>query len=145
MAHIKKKTIWKFSRKGTVFSTKVLEQMDCCCSVTLPSPILRPRGLYSTPGFPVLLYLLEFAQTHIHWAGDAIQPSHPLLPSSHAFNLSQHQGLFQWVSSSHRVTKVQLDIHMQKKRKPNSKTHILSWRLNEKYLWSYFTEHLSIH
>ena len=51
----------------------------------------------STPGFPVLLYLPEFAQTHVHWVGDAIQPSHSLLPPSPpALNLSQYQGLFQW-------------------------------------------------
>jgi len=57
----------------------------------------------STPGFPVLDQLLELAQTHVHPVGDAIQPSYPLLsPSSLAFNLSQHQGLFQWVSSSHQ-------------------------------------------
>ena len=55
----------------------------------------------STPGFPVLHYLPEFAQTHVHWVGDAIQPSHPLSsPSPPALSLSQHQGLFQWVSSS---------------------------------------------
>ena len=61
----------------------------------------------STPGFPVLHYLLEFAQTHVHWVTDAIQPSHPLLPPSPpALHLSQHQGLFQWVSSSHQVAKV---------------------------------------
>ena len=60
----------------------------------------------STPGFPVLHHLLEFAQTHVHWVSDAIQLSHPLLPSSPAFNLSQHQGLFQWVSSSHWVAKI---------------------------------------
>ena len=49
----------------------------------------------------------ELAQIHIHWVGDAIQPSHPLLsPSPLAFNLSQHQGLFQWVSSLHQVAKV---------------------------------------
>ena len=47
----------------------------------------------STPGFPVLHYLLEFAQIHDHWVGDATQPSHPLPPPSFAFNLSQHQGL----------------------------------------------------
>ena len=52
-------------------------------------------------------YLLEFAQTHVHWVGDAIQPSHPLLPPSpSALNLSQHQGLFQWISSLRQVTKV---------------------------------------
>ena len=60
----------------------------------------------STPGFPVRCWLQELAQTHVHWVGDAIQPSHPLLsPSSPAFNLTQHQCLFQWVSSSHQVAK----------------------------------------
>ena len=58
---------------------------------------------YSTPGLPVHHQLLEPTQTHIHWVGDAIQPSHPLSPRSPpAFNLSQHQGLFQCISSSHR-------------------------------------------
>ena len=51
--------------------------------------------------------LLEFTQTHVHWVSDAIQPSHPLSsPSPPALNLSQHQGLFQWVSSLHHVAKV---------------------------------------
>ena len=58
----------------------------------------------STSSLSVLHYLLEFAQTHVHWVGDAIQPSHPLLsPSLPTFNLSQQQGLFQWVSSSQYV------------------------------------------
>ena len=61
----------------------------------------------STPGLPVHYQLPEFTETHVHWVGDAIQPSHPLLsPSPPAFNLSQHQGLFKWVSSSHQVAKV---------------------------------------
>ena len=52
-------------------------------------------------------YLPEFAQTHAHWVGDAIQPSHPPSPPSPpAFNPSQHQGLFQWVDSLHQVPKV---------------------------------------
>ena len=56
----------------------------------------------STPGFPVHHQLPELAQTHVHRVGDAIQLSRPLSsPSPPAFNLSQHQGLFQWVSSSH--------------------------------------------
>ena len=59
----------------------------------------------STPGFPVLHYLPKFAQTHIHWVSDAIQPSHSLLPSSPALSLSQHQSLFQWIGSSHQVAK----------------------------------------
>ena len=59
----------------------------------------------STPGFPVHHQLPELAQTHVHWVSDAIQASHPLLPAS-ALNLSQHQGLFQWVDSLHQVTTV---------------------------------------
>ena len=58
------------------------------------------------PGFPVLHHLPEFAQTHVHSVGDAIQPSHLLSPSSPALNLSQHQDLFHWVSSLHHVVKV---------------------------------------
>ena len=59
------------------------------------------------PGFPVYHQLLELTQTHVHWVGDAIQPSHPLSsPSPPAFNLSQHQDLFQWISSLHQVAKV---------------------------------------
>ena len=67
----------------------------------------------SMPGFPVYHQLLELTQTYVHWVGDAIQLSHPLLsPSPPAFNLSQHQGLFQWVSSSHQVAKV-LEFQLQ--------------------------------
>ena len=67
----------------------------------------------SMPGFPLHHHLLEFTQTHVHWVGDAMQPSHPLLsPSPPAFNLSQHQGLFKWVSSSHQVAKV-LEFQLQ--------------------------------
>ena len=67
----------------------------------------------STQGLPVHHQLPEFTQTHVHWTGDAIQPSHPLSsPSPPAFNPSQHQGLFQWVSSSHQVAKV-LEFQLQ--------------------------------
>ena len=66
----------------------------------------------STPGFPVHHQLLELAQTHVHRVGDAIQPSHPLSSPSPTFNLSQHQGLFQGVSSSHQVAKV-LELQLQ--------------------------------
>ena len=55
---------------------------------------------HSTPGLPVHHQLQKFTQTHVHQVGDAIQPSHPLSSPSPALNLSQHQGLFQWVSSS---------------------------------------------
>ena len=67
----------------------------------------------SMPDLPVHHQLLEFAQTHVHWVYDAFQPSHPLLsPSSPTFNLSQHQGLFQWVSFSHQVARV-LEFQLQ--------------------------------
>ena len=67
----------------------------------------------STAGLPVHHQLPESNQTHVHWVGDAIQPSYPLSsPSSPAFNLSQHQGLFKWGSSSHQVAKV-LEFQLQ--------------------------------
>ena len=70
--------------------------------LTLCDPMNR-----STPGLPVHHQLLEFTQTHVHWVGDAIQPSHPLLPPSlPALNLSEHQGLFKWVSSSRYAAKL---------------------------------------
>ena len=67
----------------------------------------------SMPGFSVHHLLPELNQTHVHWVSDTIQPSHPLLsPSPPAFSLSQHQYLFQWVSSSHQVAKV-LEFQLQ--------------------------------
>ena len=75
-------------------------------SLSVMSNSLRPHGLQHT-GLPVHYQLPEFAQTHGHRVSDAIQPSHPLSsPSPPALNLSHHQGLFQWVSSSHQVAKV---------------------------------------
>ena len=62
---------------------------------------------YSAPGLPVPHHLSEFAQVHVHWISDAIQPSHPLMPSSpSAISLSQLQGLLQWAGSSHQVAEV---------------------------------------
>ena len=67
----------------------------------------------SMPGLPVHHQLPESTQTHVRWVSDAIQPSYPLSsPSPPALNLSQHQGLFKWVSSSHQVTKV-LEFQLQ--------------------------------
>ena len=67
----------------------------------------------SMPGLPVHQQLLEFTQTHVHWVGDAIQPPHPVSsPSPPTFNLSQHQGLFQWVSSLHQVANL-LEFQLQ--------------------------------
>ena len=74
-------------------------------SVAQLCPTLYDSMDCSMPGFPVHLILPELIQTHVHWVGDAIQPSHPLSsPSPPALNLSQHQGLFKWVSSLHQVT-----------------------------------------
>ena len=85
---------------------------------TLCDPVNR-----STPDLHVHHQLSEFTQTHVHQVGDAIQPSHPLLsPSPPAPNPSQHQGLFQWVNSSHEVAKVlefQLQ-HQSFQRKPRT-------------------------
>ena len=78
----------------------------CCCSVAQLCLTLCNSMDCSTPGFSVLHHLPELAQTHVHRVGDAIQPSHPLsFPSPPAFSLSQHQGLFQWVSSCIRWPK----------------------------------------
>ena len=85
----------------------------CCCSVAQWHPTLCDPRDCSKPGLPVLHRLLEFAQTRVHWVSDAVQPSHPLLsPSPPAFNLFQHQDLFQWVSSLHQVAKV-LEFQLQ--------------------------------
>ena len=82
-------------------------KLFCCCSVTKSYQTLCEPMDYRTPSFPVLHYLLEFVQTHVHWVSDAIQPSHPLSsPSPPALRLSQHQGLFQWVSPLHQEAKV---------------------------------------
>ena len=71
------------------------------------SDSLWPHGLQHTrPPCPSPTPRVEFTQTHVHWVSDAIQPSHSLLsPSAPTFNLSQLQGLFKWVSSSHQVAK----------------------------------------
>ena len=76
-------------------------------SVTQSCPTLCSPMNHSTPGLPVHHQLPESMQTRVHWVSDAIQPSHPLLsPSPPAPNLSQHQGLFKWVSSPCQVAKV---------------------------------------
>ena len=84
-----------------------------CCSVTKLCPTLRDPMNCHLPASSVLLYFPEFAQIHVHWVGDAIQPSHPLPPSSPlTLNLSPHQGLFQQVSSLHQVVKL-LELQFQ--------------------------------
>ena len=82
-------------------------------SVTQSCPALCDPMNLSMPGLPVHHQLSEFTQTHAHWVGDAIHPSHPLSsPSPLAPNPSQHHGLFQWVNSSHGVAKV-LEFQLQ--------------------------------
>ena len=82
----------------------------------------------STPGFPVFHYLPEFPQTHVLWVSDTIQPSHPLpSPSPTAFSLSQHQGLFQWVASSHQAAKM-LQIQSQHQS--------FQWIFRTDFLWN---------
>ena len=82
-------------------------------SVAQLCPTLCDRMNCSTPGLPVHHKLLEFTQTHAHQVVDATQPSHPLSPPSPPGpNPSQHQGLFQWVNSSHEVAKV-LEFQLQ--------------------------------
>ena len=84
-----------------------------CFDVVQLCPILCDPMDCSTPGFPILHYLLEFAQTHVHRIRDTIQPSHsPLTLSSPARNLSQHQSLFQWVSCSYQIAKI-LELQLQ--------------------------------
>ena len=78
-----------FSSVQSLSRVWLCNPMDCC-----------------TPGLPVRHQLLEFTQTHVHWVGDAIQPSHSLWSPSPVLSLSQHQSLFQWVSSLHQVAKV---------------------------------------
>ena len=87
---------WNIVRRAGFFT---------CSSVIQSCPTLCDPIDCSTPGFSVLHHLPELAQ--VHWVGDAIQPSHPLSsPPPPAFNLSQHQGHFPWVSSLHQVSKL---------------------------------------
>ena len=97
-------------------------------SVAQSCPTLSDSMNCSMPGFPVRHQLLEFTQTHVHWVSDDIQPSHPLSsPSPPAFNLSQHQGLFKWVSSLHQVARV-LEFQLQHQS-------LLKWNLENTINW----------
>ena len=99
----------------------------CCCSATKSCPTFCNLD-GSTPGFSVLHDLLEFAQAQVHWISDAIQPSHPVSPSSPpALNLYQHQGLFQWVGSSHQVAKV-LELQFQQQSFQCLNIQMNKWR-----------------
>ena len=100
--------------RDITFLTKVHTVSSVQFSHSVMSDSLRPHEP-SMPGLPVPHQLPEFTQTHVHWVGDAIQPSHPpSSPSPPALNLSQHQDLFKWVSSWHQVAKVlELQLHHQ--------------------------------
>ena len=92
--------------KGMIFLKLCTNDSVQFSSVAQSCPTLCDHMDCSMPGFPVQHQLLELTQTHVHWVSDAIQPPHPLSsPSPPTFDLSQHQGLFQWVSSSHQVEK----------------------------------------
>ena len=108
---------------GICFLTNILDdflwssKFGCCMiqfsSVAQSCPTLCDPMNCSTPGLPVYHQLPESTQTHVHSVGDAIQPSHPLSsPSPPVLSLSQHQGLFKWVSSPHQVAKV-LEFQLQ--------------------------------
>ena len=104
---------WMRVMLGQLIARKITFPCCCFCSVAQSCPTLCDLMGCSTPGFPVLQHLLDLAQTHVHWVGDAIQPSHSLSsPYPPAFNLPQNQGLFQWVSSCHQVVKV-LELQVQ--------------------------------
>ena len=86
----------------------LLTPSRCLVAQSHPTPC-SPMDCGKT-GFPAFHPLPECAQIHVHWVGDAIQPSHPLLSSSPALNRSQYQDLSQWVGSWHQVAKV---LHLQ--------------------------------
>ena len=97
----------------------------CCCWVAKSCPTLCNPMHYSMPSSSVLYHILEFAQIYVHWVSDAVEPFHSLSPSSPpALNLTQHQNLFQWVSSVHQVAKV-LELQYQS----NEYSGLISFRI----------------
>ena len=95
----------------------VIQSLSCVGLFATPSPTACQSSLFFTKP--------DFAQTHVHWVGDVIQPSHRLSsPSLLAFNLSQHQGLFQWVGSSHKVVKV---LKLQNQHQPFQWIFRIDW------------------
>ena len=107
--------IWCFI--SIILCGKICEHIDIFSqfnSVAQLCPTLCDPMNRSMPGLTVHHQLPEFTETHVHWVGDAIQPSHPLSsPSPPAPNPSQHQGLFQWVSSSHEVEVMEFQLQHQ--------------------------------
>ena len=111
------------------YATTMLFWLWHCCSVTQSClTICNPMDCRK-PDFPVLHHLLKFAQTHVHWVSDDIQPSHPLsLTPPPAFNLAQHQGIFQWSTSLHQVAKV-LELQLQHQS--------FQWIFRVDFLWDW--------
>ena len=121
--HIAQETLlivtWQSGEEGNLGENGYMAE-SLYCSVEIITPLLIGYVVQSlsrvrlcdsmdcnTLGFHILHYLLKFAQTHVHWVHDAIQPSQPVpLPSPPALSLSQLQGLFKWVGSSYQVAKV---------------------------------------
>ena len=102
---------------GRIWENLLMTISEYCwgyhCSIAQSCPTLCDPMDCSTPGFLVLHYLPEFAQIHVHWVGEAIQPFHPLSSASPpALNFSQHHRLFQWVDSLHYLAKV-LELQLQ--------------------------------
>ena len=123
--HVKKQQLqpdkeqWTGSKLGKEYVKAVHCQPAYLSYMFSSVQLLNRFWLFVTPwigaceGLPVHHQLPELAQTHVHQVGDAIKPSHPLSsPSPPTFNLSQHQGLFHWASSSHQVAKV-LELQFQ--------------------------------
>ena len=88
-------------------------ESKCCCSAAQSCPTLGNPMDCSTSGLLVHHHLPGFSQVHVHYICDAVQPSHPMMPSSpSALNLPQHQRLFQWVFCSHQMTEI-LELQLQ--------------------------------
>ena len=85
----------------------VVQLLSCVRFLATSSTEAHQASLFFTISWSLL-------RLHVHWVSDATQPSHPLsTPSPSTLNLSQHQGLFQWVGPSHQVTKVLLQLQHQ--------------------------------
>ena len=120
--------IWATNLRNHLKTTRKIILVLLLSSRSAVSDALWPHGRQHAR-LPWPSYLLESTQTHVHWVGDAIQPSRPLSPSSPpALNLSQHQGLFWWVGTLHQVAKVS-DLHLQ--HRPSSEwSGLISFRID---------------